>query len=149
MITSISFEPKHVPLLDVGRDNRELKPAILEAIEAVFDLGRFLHGPDVTAVEQQVAELSGTDHAVACASGSDALLLGLMAAGIGPGDEVIVPSFTFFATASCVWRMGAKIVFADIDPQTFNIDPTEIEVVLALAGYFCGFLDPCPWEIIF
>src|SRR5688572_27298528 len=105
-----------VPLLDVGRGNQPLREEILAAIAGVVDSGRFLHGPEVTALERNVAKLCGTEHAIGCASGSDALLLALMALDIGPGDEVIVPSFTFFATASAVWRLGGKPVFADIDP---------------------------------
>ena len=116
-----------VPLLDVSRGNNPLRDEIVQALADVYDSGRFLHGPQVTQLEEHVARLSNTKHAVGCASGSDALLLALMALGIGPGDEVIVPSFTFFATASCVQRVGAKIVFADIDPQTYNIDPVEIQ----------------------
>lgn len=116
-----------VPLLDVSRGNNPLRDEILQAIADVYDSGRFLHGPQVTLLEERVARISNTKHAVGCASGSDALLLALMALGIGPGDEVIVPSFTFFATASCVHRLGAKIVFADIDPRTYNVDPIEIQ----------------------
>ncbi len=116
-----------VPLLDVSRGNNPLRDEIVQALADVYDSGRFLHGPQVTQLEDEVARLSRTPHAVGCASGSDALLLALMALDIGPGDEVIVPSFTFFATASCVHRLGAKIVFADIDPRTYNIDPAEIE----------------------
>ncbi|MCA9160158.1 MAG: DegT/DnrJ/EryC1/StrS family aminotransferase [Planctomycetales bacterium] len=116
-----------MPLLDVSRGNNPLRDEILQALADVYDSGRFLHGPQVTLLEEQVARISNTKHAVGCASGSDALLLALMTLGIGPGDEVIVPSFTFFATASCVHRLGAKIVFADIDPRTYNIDPVEIQ----------------------
>lgn len=115
-----------VPLLDVGRGNQPLRDEFLAAIAAVIDSGRFLHGPEVTQLENHVAQLCGVEHAIGCASGSDALLLALMALDIGPGDEVIVPSFTFFATASAVTRLGAKPVFADIDPATFNIDPAAV-----------------------
>ena len=116
-----------VPLLDVGRGNAPLREEILAALARVVDSGRFLFGPDVQQLEQSIAHLSGTQHAVACASGSDALLLALMALDIGEGDEVIVPSFTFFATASAVWRLGARPVFVDIEPRTFNIDPQQVE----------------------
>jgi dTDP-4-amino-4,6-dideoxygalactose transaminase len=116
-----------VPLLDVNRGNAALREEILAAIARVVDSGRFLFGPDVAQLEKSVAQLCGTEHAVACASGSDALLLALMALDIGEGDEVIVPSFTFFATASAVWRLGARPVFVDIDPRTFNLDPSKIE----------------------
>lgn len=119
-----------VPLLDVGRGNHLLRTEILQALAEVYDSGRFLHGPQVTELEQAVASLSKTKHAVGCASGSDALLLALMVLGIGPGDEVIVPSFTFFATASCVSRLGAKIVFADIDPKTYNVCPASLEAAV-------------------
>lgn len=117
---------QNVPLLDVNRGNATLRDEFLDAIARVVDSGRFLHGPDVTALEKTVAEICGTEHAIACASGSDALLLALMAIDIQPGDEVIVPSFTFFATASAVARLGAIPVFADIDPETYNIDPASV-----------------------
>ena len=116
-----------VPLLDVSRQTAEIREELLAALQRVVDAGRFLHGEDVTQLETSIAGLCGVRHAVACASGSDALLLALMALDIGDGDEVIVPSFTFFATASAVWRLGAKPVFVDIDPQTFNLDASRIE----------------------
>ncbi len=119
-----------VPLLDVSRDNQPLREEMLAAVADVYDSGRFLHGPDVTELEREIAAYSHTEHAVGCASGSDALLLALMAMEIGAGDEVILPSFTFFATASAVWRLGAKIVFADIDPVSYNIDPAAIEAAV-------------------
>jgi dTDP-4-amino-4,6-dideoxygalactose transaminase len=116
-----------VPLLDINRATAELREEIVAAVTRVIDSGRFLFGPDVPELEQSVAKLCGVEHAVGCSSGSDALLLALMALDIGDGDEVIVPSFTFFATASAVWRLGARPVFVDIDPQTFNLDPNRIE----------------------
>lgn len=119
--------PTPVPLLDVARGNQPLREEILAAITKVVDSGRFLFGPEVSQLEADVAKLSGTDHAIGCASGSDAILLALMALDIGEGDEVIVPSFTFFATASAVWRLNAKPVFVDIDPVTFNLDPQRVE----------------------
>ncbi|XZE22396.1 DegT/DnrJ/EryC1/StrS family aminotransferase [Pirellulaceae bacterium SH449] len=116
-----------VPLLDVNRGNLLVHEEIMEAIEAVVLSGRFLHGPDVGELECSVAGVCQTKYAIGCASGSDALLLALMALEVQPGDEVIVPSFTFFATASAVARLGAIPVFADIDPHTYNIDPSQIE----------------------
>ena len=116
-----------VPLLDVNRSTRELRGDLIAAAIRVIDSGRFLFGPDVAQLEESAAKICGVEHAVACASGSDALLLALMALDIGDGDEVIVPSFTFFATASAVWRLGARPVFVDIDPKTFNLDPNKIE----------------------
>ncbi len=125
--------PTSVPLLDVNRANKPLRESILTAITNVCDSGRFLYGPDVKELEEAIAAACETEHAVGCASGSDALLLSLMAFDIGPGDEVITPSFTFFATASAVWRLGATVVFADIDPTTFNIAPEAIEAAITPA----------------
>lgn len=122
-----SAKPTPVPLLDVNRGNGVLRDEILNAIASVVDSGRFLHGPEVGQLEAEIARVCDARHAIGCASGSDALLLALMALELEPGDEVIVPSFTFFATASCAWRLGCKIVFADIDPATFNVDPQSIE----------------------
>lgn len=122
-----------VPLLDVGRGNRPHREEFLEAIASVLDSGRFLFGPDVAELEREVAAFCQTEHAIGCASGSDALLLALMALGVGPGDQVIVPSFTFFATVSCVTRLGATPVFVDICPDTFNIDPAAVEAAITPA----------------
>lgn len=119
-------QPAPVPLLDVNRQNQPLRDEILAAITEVVDSGAFLKGPAVRQLEAEVAQMCGVDHAVGCASGSDALLVALMALDIGPGDEVILPSFTFFATAGAVTRLGATPVFADILPDTFNIDPADI-----------------------
>ncbi|MCH2113542.1 MAG: DegT/DnrJ/EryC1/StrS family aminotransferase [Pirellulales bacterium] len=115
-----------VPMLDVSRQNRPLRAEIDAAIHAVCDSGAFVHGPACRDFEASMAAYCGTEHAVGCASGSDALLLALMVLGIGPGDEVVLPSFTFFATAGAVRRLGAKPVFADIFPDTFNIDPADV-----------------------
>lgn len=117
---------QNVPLLDVGRGNQPLRQAFMDAVAKVIDSGRFLHGPEVGEFECAVAGVCGTKHAIGCASGSDALLLALMALDVQPGDEVIVPSFTFFATASAVSRLGAEPVFADIDPETYNLDPQSV-----------------------
>jgi dTDP-4-amino-4,6-dideoxygalactose transaminase len=122
-----------VPLLDVNRSNRALREQILDAITAVVDSGRFLHGPEVKQLEEAVGGICQARYAVSCASGSDALLLALMALNIGPGDEVITSSFTFFATASCIARLGARIVFADIDPVTFNLDPRQVAAAVTPA----------------
>jgi dTDP-4-amino-4,6-dideoxygalactose transaminase len=117
----------HVPLLDVARQYQPLRDEILAAIANVCDSGRFVHGPECGELERRLASYCHVKHAIGCASGSDALLLALMALDIGPDCEVIVPSFTFFATASAVHRVGATPVFVDIEPATFNIDPRRIE----------------------
>lgn len=116
-----------VPMLDVKRQNTPLRAEIEAAIGEVIESGAFVHGPACGEFEVAMADYCGTKFAIGCASGSDALLLALMALEIGPGDEVIIPSFTFFATAGAVWRLGAKPVFADILPNSFNIDPADVE----------------------
>ncbi|MEO0481663.1 MAG: DegT/DnrJ/EryC1/StrS family aminotransferase [Planctomycetota bacterium] len=98
----------------------------MSACERVIDSGYYILGPDVQALEEECAEFLGNKFAIGVSSGSDALLLALMALCIGPGDEVLCPSFTFFATAGAVWRLGAKPVFCDVDPLTLNLDPEEI-----------------------
>jgi dTDP-4-amino-4,6-dideoxygalactose transaminase len=115
-----------VPMLDVSRENNRLRDELDAAIAEVVRSGAFVHGPACARLEAAVASYCGTAHAVGCASGSDALLLPLIALGIGPGDEVIMPSFTFFATAGAVWRLGARPVFVDIDPLTFNLSPGDL-----------------------
>lgn len=120
----------NVPLLDVNRGNAPLREEFIEALTKVVDSGRFLFGPDVQQLERSVAERCEVKHAIACASGSDALLLALLALDIGDYDEVIVPSFTFFATASAVTRVGATPVFVDIEPATFNLDPACVKAAI-------------------
>ncbi|QDT06339.1 Aminotransferase [Rubripirellula lacrimiformis] len=121
---------QNVPLLDVNRDNLPYRDEFIDALTGVVDSGRFLFGPDVVELENEVAAYSEVDNAIGCASGSDALLLALMALNIGPGDEVIVPSFTFFASVSCITRLGATPVFVDIRPDTFNMDAEKIEAAI-------------------
>lgn len=115
-----------VPLIDVTRQYSALRHEIQAAINRICEAGQFVLGPDCRTLEERLARYCGAPHAIACASGSDALLLALMACGVGPGDEVLVPSFTFFATAGAVSRLGAVPVFVDIDPATFNIDHRQI-----------------------
>ena len=126
-------KPQGVPLLDLGRQHRPLQEEFLAALSRVCDSGWFVLGPDVKQLEENMARYCQAAHAIGCASGSDALLLALMACGVGPGDEVILPSFTFFATASAVTRLGARPVFADVDPQTFNLDPGAVGRAVTLA----------------
>ena len=124
---------ERVPLLDIQRENAPLQAELHTALTDVLQSGWFVLGPACTQLEERVAELSQAKHAIGCASGSDALLLALMALDIGTGDEVIVPSFTFFATASAPWRLGAKPVFVDIKPDTFNLDPVAVEAAISPA----------------
>ncbi|MBC8019063.1 MAG: DegT/DnrJ/EryC1/StrS family aminotransferase [Verrucomicrobia bacterium] len=119
-----------IPMVDLKSQYHSLKNeidlAVLDAIEST----QFILGPNVTAFEQETAAYLGAHHAVSCASGTDALHLAILAAGIGPGDEVITSPFTFIATAEAICYVGATPVFVDIDPRTFNIDPTLIEAAI-------------------
>jgi len=120
-----------IPILDLTRQYRSIKEEIDRAIRRVVESGRFILGPEVEAFEQEIAAYLGVKHAIGVASGTDALLLSLKALGIGPSDGVIVPSFTFFATAGVVVNVGATPIFVDIDPQTFNINPESVKEVLS------------------
>ncbi len=115
-----------VPLFDMRLQYRGLQKAIEEAIQRVLQSGQVILGPEVAAFENEVARYLGVGYAVGCASGTDALLLALKALDIGPGDEVIVPAFTFFATAASVVRAGATPVFADVEADTANLDPRDV-----------------------
>lgn len=114
-----------VPLLDLTLQNEPLLPELRQAFERVMASGVFILGPEVQNLENLCCQAAGTAHAIGVSSGTDAILLALMALDIGPGDEVICPSFTFFATAGCIARTGAKPVFADSLPDTFNLDVAD------------------------
>jgi len=116
-----------VPFFDLTSQFQSIEGEIRTALDGVFKTQQFILGPQVEDLERVIAEYCKTRYAIGVASGSDALLLSLMALGIGPGDEVILPPFTFFATAGVVSRVGANPVFVDIDPNTYNIDPSKIE----------------------
>jgi dTDP-4-amino-4,6-dideoxygalactose transaminase len=111
-----------IPLLDLNAQNLVLEAELKAAFERVLRSGQFILGPEVATLEAEVAEMTGAKHAVGVSSGTDAILLALMALGIRPGDEVLCPSFTFFATAGCVARVGATPIFVDSLEETFNID---------------------------
>jgi len=115
-----------VPLLAIDRQNGPLSEQFRQVIDEVCHSGRFVLGPDVAALESELAASLDVPHVIGCASGSDALLLALMALGLEAGDEVILPSYTFFATASAVTRLGGIPIFADIDPATFLVDPEDV-----------------------
>ena len=115
-----------VKLLDLEAQYQPLRAEILAAITRVCDSQRFILGPEVDALERELAAHLGASHAIAVSSGTDALLAAFMSLHLGPGDEVITPTFSFFATAGCVARVGAMPVFVDIDPVTFNLDPALV-----------------------
>lgn len=120
----------NIPLLDLRAQNDPLRDEILAAIARVADSQRFIMGPEIDALERELAALLGIRHAITVSSGTDAVLLALMAIGISPGDEVITPAYSFFATAGCVSRLGARPVFVDSDPDTFNLDPHAVEAAI-------------------
>ncbi|MHC4128036.1 MAG: DegT/DnrJ/EryC1/StrS family aminotransferase [Planctomycetota bacterium] len=115
-----------VPLLELKSQYQGIKNEIDEAIRSVVESQWFVLGPEVSGLEQEIASLCQTRHAVGCASGSDAILLALVAFGVGPGDEVICPPYTFFSTAGMIALLGAVPVFADIEPVTYNVDPASV-----------------------
>ena len=119
-----------IPLVDLKRQYQSIKEEIDAAIQRVVDSQYFILGPEVERFEEEVADYCHVRHAIGVASGTDAILLPLRAAGIGEGDEVITTPFTFIATTECISRMGAKIVFVDIDPKTYNLDVNKVEAAI-------------------
>jgi len=119
-----------VPLLDLKAQFVSIEKELRAALDRVFETQQYIMGPEVTALENEVAAYSGCQFGVGVSSGTDAILCALMAVGVGPGDEVIVPTFTFFATAGCVSRLGARPVFADIEPDTYNLDVAKLPALL-------------------
>ncbi len=123
--------PMPIPLLDLKAQWQPLKSDITAAIEPVMESQYLIGGPEVQAFENEIASYCQTTHAVGCASGSDAILLALAALDVQPGDGVICPAYTFFATAGYPARLGATVKFCDIDPGTYNLDPTAVESCLS------------------
>lgn len=117
----------NVPLLDLKEQNETLRPEIEAALGRVLDSNGFILGSEVAALETELADYCGTKHAIGCASGSDAILLALMALDIGPGDEVITTPYSFFATVSSITRLGATPVFVDIEQDTYNLDVARLK----------------------
>ena len=122
-----------VPLLDLKRQYATIRDEVDEAMRSVVESQMFILGPQVKRLEEAVAAYCGTKHAMGCASGSDALLLALWALGVGPGDEVITSTYTFFATAGSIARLGATPVFVDIEPDTYNAQAEQVESKLTPA----------------
>jgi dTDP-4-amino-4,6-dideoxygalactose transaminase len=118
------------PFLDLKAEYAKMKPELLAAIESVMDGQHFIMGPEVAKLEAEIAASVGCSFAVGCASGSDALLLSLMALGVNTGDEIITTTFTFVATAGSISRLTAKPVFVDIDPVTYNLDWRQVEAAI-------------------
>ena len=120
-----------IPFIDLKTQRARLKADMDRMIDKVLDEGRYILGPEVAELEKQLADFNGAGRALACANGTDAILIPLMAWGIGPGDAVFVPSFTFAASAEVVVLAGASPVFVDVDPDTYNICPKSLEAAIA------------------
>src|SRR5712692_898398 len=116
-----------VPLFDLQVQHRELQEPLESAVARVLASGQVILGPEVAALEEEMTRFCGVGHAVGCAPVTDALRIGLQTLGVGPDDEVILPAFSFFATAGAVCRLGARPIFADIDATTYNLDPLQVE----------------------
>jgi dTDP-4-amino-4,6-dideoxygalactose transaminase len=123
-------KPVSVPLLDLKAQYSALRDELRPAIDRVLDSQQCINGPEVAQLERDVARYSGCKHGVGVSSGTDALLVALMALDVGAGDEVVTTPYTFFATAGSIARLGAKPVFVDIDPESFNIDPSKVEAAI-------------------
>jgi dTDP-4-amino-4,6-dideoxygalactose transaminase len=119
-----------IPLLDLHRQYETIRPEMDRAVMNVLESCYFILGPEVKQLEQKIAELCGTKYGIGTASGTDSLLLALRAVGVKPGDEVITSDFSFFASAGVISRLGARPVFVDIEPDTYNIDPKKIEAAI-------------------
>ena len=139
-----------IPLVDVKAQYAPLIPELKERFAAVLESGRFIFGPEVDAFEREAAAFLGVPHAIGVANGTDALVLSLEALGIGSGDEVVCPAFTFYATAEAIARVGATPVLADIDPATLNLDPEDVAARLTprtkaiVAVHLFGRMAPLP-----
>ena len=120
------MKERNLPSLDLKRNYARIKDEIKEAVNSVLESQYFIMGPEVKAFENEVASYLEIDHAIGCASGTDALVLALMALGIKEGDEVITTPYSFFATVSCITRVGARPVFVDVDPQTYIMDMDQV-----------------------
>ncbi len=130
-VATVSVEP--IEFIDLGAQRRRIGSRMDEAIRRVIDHGRFILGPEVARLERQLAEFCGAKHVLSCANGTDALGLALMAKGAGPGQAILVPSFTFAATAEVVAWFGATPIFVDVIADTFNMAPASLEAGIATA----------------
>lgn len=126
----------NVPLLDLKAQYTTIKDEVKQSVDTVLDSQHFIMGPQVKSLEEKIAKYTNCKHAIGVASGSDALLVALMAIDIKPGDAIITTPYTFFATGGAISRLGAIPIFVDIDPKTYNIDPNHIEAVFSKKGVY-------------
>jgi dTDP-4-amino-4,6-dideoxygalactose transaminase len=133
---SSKAQPKPIPLLDLHRQYQQIREEVLAAVERVCASQQYILGPEVEAFEREMAAYTGASAAVGCASGTDALWLALLAAGVQPGDAVVTTAFSFFASASAIVRAGARPVLVDVDPETLNLDPARLKLRLQAGGSY-------------
>ena len=119
-----------ISFIDLAAQQKQIYPELEKRITKVLSHGKYIMGPEVAELEEKLAEFVGVKYAISCSSGTDALLMALMADGVGPGDAVFTTPFTFIATAEVINLLGATPVFVDIDSRTFNIDPSQLEAVI-------------------
>ena len=119
-----------IPFVDLAAQQERLRPEIDAAIARVLAHGQYILGPEVAELEEKLAAYTGAAHCITVANGTDALQIALMALGVGPGDEVITPGFTYIATAEAAAILGAKVVYVDIDPVSYNLDPARLEAAI-------------------
>lgn len=134
----------HVKFIDLEAQQNRLKPLIDQRIQAVLSHGQYILGPEVRELEESLADYAGVKHAIGCASGTDALLMALMAYGVGPGDAVFTTPFTFIATAEVISLLGATPVFVDVDIDTFNIDPAKLNLAIQAMEANAPSIHPLP-----
>jgi UDP-2-acetamido-2-deoxy-ribo-hexuluronate aminotransferase len=125
-----SIKSDKIDFIDLKTQQRQIYPQLERRIQAVLNHGKYIMGPEIRQLEEKLADYVGVKHGIAVSSGTDALLIALMALGVGQGDEVITTPFSFIATAETIVLLGAKPVFVDIDPRTYNIDPSQIEAAI-------------------
>lgn len=119
-----------IPFIDLAAQQDRLRPQIEAAISRVLAHGQYILGPEVAELEEKLAAYTGAAYCISCANGTDALQIALMALGVGTGDEVITPGFTYIATAEAAAILGAKVIYVDIDPDTYNLDPAKLEALI-------------------
>ena len=133
--------------IDLAAQQKRIRPKIEEKIQTVLDHGKYIMGPEINELEKRLAEFVGVKHCIGCASGTDSLLMALMAENVGPGDAVFTTPFTFFATAEVICLLGATPVFVDIDPKTFNIDPDKLALAIEALKVGNASVYPLPGTI--
>jgi len=130
--------------IDLATQQKRIRDKIEANITAVLDHGKYIMGPEIKTLEQRLADYAGVKHAIGCASGTDALLMALMALKVGPGDAVFTSPFTFIATAEVISLLGATPVYVDIDPATFNLDPSKLALAVSALKANDSNLYPLP-----